>query len=108
MNDTAVSQTEKSHHTLLSLAIPILCGLFVTWSSYETEFELNKKEILLVGQQSVETVNRELTVRTQSLKALQLECDQYLNNLTRLTWNPVLHLSSVPEHKGYKLNLGKR
>lgn len=108
MNNSLITQTKKSHHTLLSLLIPLLCGLVVTWTSFESEFELRKKEFFLLGNQSAETFNRELLVRTQSLKALQLECDQYLNNLTTLTWNPVLHLSPVPEQYGYRLTLANK
>ena len=105
MSDTIISQTKKTLHTLLSVLIPVLCGIIVTWTSFISEFDRHEKELLLVGHQSVETFNRELTVRTQSLKALQLECEQYLNNLTRLTWNPAMHLKPVPEQHGYKLAL---
>lgn len=105
MDNTIISQAKKSLHTFLSVLIPVLCGIIVTWTSYISEFDRHEKELLLVGHQSVETFNRELTVRTQSLKALQLECEQYLNNLTQLTWNPAMHLKPVPEHQGYKLTL---
>ena len=76
MSDTIISQTKKTLHTLLSVLIPVLCGIIVTWTSFISEFDRHEKELLLVGHQSVETFNRELTVRTQSLKALQLECEQ--------------------------------
>lgn len=89
---------------LLPLLLAFLLALGVSWFRFNSELNLHKNEIVNIGNRSAEAFDRELMVRMQSIKSMQLVCDQYLANLTVLTWNPADFLESVPMKKGYALS----
>lgn len=99
----AQAKWTRSRKMQLAMLISLAVGLVVAGFMFIGEFDKNQAEIADIGHRSTETFDREMQVRVYTLKAMQLACDQYLANLTALTWNPADHLRLLPEKDGYVL-----